>query len=72
MHVAVDRSVCQQYGQCEALAPDLFRLDDDDVLTYVESPPPELLAAAAAAADACPMQAISLLTERSNETSEGR
>jgi ferredoxin len=27
--VIVDRERCEGYGQCEAVAPDLFRLDDN-------------------------------------------
>lgn len=61
MHVEVDRAVCQRYGQCEALAPELFRLGDDDELVYVENPSNEQSESAVRAADACPMQAISLV-----------
>jgi len=32
MRIVVDRDLCEANGVCVRLAPDLFSLDDDDVL----------------------------------------
>ncbi len=34
--VTVDRDVCVGIGQCEALQPDVFFIDDDAISTVVE------------------------------------
>ena len=67
MRIAVDRSSCNQYGQCEAMAPYLFSLDQDEVLTYVAHPSDDHLTTATGAADAflC-RQFHSLTCERGN------
>jgi ferredoxin len=45
---------------CNMVAPQLFKLDDEDGHSYVESPdvPPGMESAARAGAAACPEQAI--------------
>jgi ferredoxin len=58
--VIVDRSLCQDYGQCVISAPQVFRLDDDGVLIFEEHPGDSDRADVEAAADACPFQAISI------------
>jgi len=35
-HVAVDVEVCDSFGACVAAAPQVFDLDDDDLLVVVE------------------------------------
>ena len=35
MKVGVDRDRCVGSGTCEALAPDVFEVDDDGVLTLL-------------------------------------
>ncbi|WP_405164894.1 ferredoxin [Nocardia sp. NBC_01499] len=61
MRITVDRTRCEGHGMCEALAPNLFRVADYDVV--------ELLADAVAdtdrdagqlAVDSCPMAALHL------------
>jgi ferredoxin len=32
MRITVDRNACEGHGQCAAVAPDLFHLDDGDDL----------------------------------------
>ncbi|MFI1676719.1 MULTISPECIES: ferredoxin [unclassified Streptomyces] len=58
MRVIVDLDVCQDHGQCVFAAPDIFRLDDEGRLAYVDAPDAALRADAEDAADVCPLQAI--------------
>jgi len=59
--ISVDTNACENYGQCCFEAEDLFRLDDDGKLVFTPQAPDDRLADIEAAADACPMQAISLM-----------
>ena len=34
--ISIDSSLCNGYGVCEALAPDVFELGDDDELRWQE------------------------------------
>jgi ferredoxin len=58
MKVVVDMNKCQDHGQCVFAAPDVFSLDDDGHLAYVDEPGDELRAEVEEAADVCPLQAI--------------
>lgn len=61
MKVTVDFDLCESNALCEALAPDVFELDDDDFLVIKkEQLDPEDVAAAQKAAVACPRAAIKL------------
>lgn len=60
LDVSVDNERCHRYGICQAEAPGLFQLVDDERLRYERRPPPEQFAQARAAARACPMRAIEL------------
>lgn len=62
MRVSVDGNHCQGHTMCNMVAPELFKLDDQDGHAYVESPevPPGMEAAARAGKAACPEQAISV------------
>jgi ferredoxin len=53
-------NLCQSHGECVAIAPDVFDLGDDDVLTWRDEVPDDRRADMEAAANACPMMAISL------------
>ncbi|MBX7435435.1 ferredoxin [Mycobacterium sp. Y57] len=62
MTVRVDPRLCEGHGICAELAPDIFDLGDDDVVTIAtERPGPEREAAVRAAAAACPRQAITVM-----------
>lgn len=55
----VDPSLCASTGMCEAVAPDLFEIDDDGTLRVLLAQlPPERVADAEAAARACPTRAL--------------
>lgn len=62
MQVTVSKIHCQGHTQCAMVAPDLFKLDDEDGHAYVESPdvPPSLEAGARAGMAACPERAIDI------------
>jgi ferredoxin len=56
--VRVDMSLCEDHGQCAIAAPDVFRMNDESKLEYVENPSDDLRAEVEEAADVCPVQAI--------------
>ena len=58
MQVHVDRTKCDNHGQCTFSAPTVFRLDDDGVLHYEENVDESLRDEVEEAADVCPLQAI--------------
>lgn len=58
MHITVDRTSCQDHGQCAIAAPAVFRIDDDGKLDYDPSPKDSLRDEVDEAADVCPVQAI--------------
>jgi ferredoxin len=62
MRVSVDANHCQGHTMCNMVAPELFKLDDEDGHSYVESPdvPAGLENAARAGVSACPEHAISV------------
>lgn len=61
MRVNVDLDLCESNGVCEGLAPEVFRVDDDDVLRIVDDRPgEELRPAVEEAVRSCPKQALRL------------
>jgi ferredoxin len=60
--VEVDRDLCQAYGVCAQIAPEVYELDDDGYVIRVGNGAvtPALLGRAQEAADACPVRAIRL------------
>ncbi|MBF6072249.1 ferredoxin [Nocardia farcinica] len=61
MRVVVDRDRCEGHGMCEALAPDLFRVGDDDVARpRTDTLGPADRDVAELAVDSCPVQALRL------------
>ena len=64
MKVQVDYDLCESNGLCEALAPEVFWLDDnDDLQLHQEEVGPDEEAHVRRAVAACPTQAISLLED---------
>jgi ferredoxin len=60
--VEVDRERCVGSGSCEALAPDVFEVDDDGVLiVHRPEPTEDELPDVRNAVQACPTRALSLL-----------
>ena len=61
MKITVDFDLCESNGLCEAMAPEVFELDDDDFLQlHAEETTPENLEAVKRAVAACPRAAITL------------
>lgn len=60
MKVIVDRERCEGHGQCEAMAPELFRLYDNGELhlLFREDVPAEQADAARRAVTCCPVSAL--------------
>ena len=59
MRVRVDPDRCEGHGKCEAAAPEVFRVGDDDLSrVLVDEVPEELTAAVERAIRVCPRQAI--------------
>lgn len=64
MRVEVDLDLCEGNRRCEAAAPEVFRVGDDDVAhVLIERPPESLRAKVERAARLCPRQAIRLFDE---------
>ena len=60
--VEVDRDRCVGSGTCEALAAEVFEIDDDGVLVVLrEQPPDEALPDVRDAVQACPTRALALV-----------
>jgi ferredoxin len=58
----IDTQICSAHGDCEDLAPEIFRLDD--VAVVIGTGPDELMLAAA---EACPSIAIRIIERESGE-----
>lgn len=58
MKVEVDMGLCGSHGQCEFVAPEVFELDDEGELTYVEEPGRDQEDLVRQAVRACPTRAI--------------
>jgi ferredoxin len=64
LRIVVDYGRCETQAVCEGIAPDIFQIDDDDIMHVVkEFPTDEDLPRVRAAIDSCPKQAISLVEE---------
>lgn len=59
MRLNVDRDLCCVNGECAYAAPNVFRVEDDE-LVYDAEPEPSERAAVEDAVMGCPMQAISI------------
>ncbi|GHJ60795.1 ferredoxin FdxD [Nocardioides sp. OK12] len=61
MRIVVDRDRCEGLGMCEAMASDVFELDDDEVMHVLDETPEESQRSHVhAAVQACPVLALSL------------
>ena len=59
----IEESACAAHGDCEAIAPDVFRVDD--VATVIGTGPDELILRAA---EACPSVAITITDSATGDT----
>jgi ferredoxin len=60
MKVKVDLEICESHGECGFVAPDVFELNDDDVLVWNPDPDESLKDKVLQAAAVCPTQAITV------------
>ncbi len=61
MKIVVDYDLCEANAICMDLAPEIFKVDDNDELQLLaENPPESLRAKAEEAVRLCPRQAISI------------
>jgi ferredoxin len=58
MKVEVDTDLCQAHGECVFAAPEVFELDDEDQIHWVENPDESLREKVLQAAKVCPVSAI--------------
>ena len=59
----IDAGACAAHGDCEAVAPDVFRIDD--VATVIGTGPDELIFRAA---ESCPAAAIFVVDAETGDT----
>lgn len=62
MELRVDRDLCEANAVCCGLAPDVFELDDDELLVISQPFPDEQLPRVQKAVERCPKNALELLT----------
>lgn len=60
MRLGVDRSLCEGHGQCVAVDPDSFELDDEMTVLYHEPAQGSDVALLKEAVMACPSGALTL------------
>ena len=61
MKVVVDFDLCESNAVCMDVAPEIFKVDDEDMLhILLESPPEELRAKLEESVRLCPRQAIQI------------
>ncbi|MGH3751976.1 MAG: ferredoxin [Pseudonocardiaceae bacterium] len=61
MRVEVDPNICEGHGQCNAVAPEVYDLDDGGYcLIRNTEVPPDLESQAEQGASACPVYAITV------------
>ena len=58
--ITVDRTLCDNHGQCAIAAPKVFSMNDEGNLEYAETFDDALLDEVEEAIDVCPVQAIFL------------
>jgi ferredoxin len=64
MRLIVDPDLCEGNGVCEKLAPEIFRLgDDDQARVLVDHPPDSASGKVEQAIRRCPRQAIRLVPD---------
>ena len=56
--VHVDLDLCASHGECAFVAPDVFELGDDDILTWQDEVDESRRAELEEAVNVCPMMAI--------------
>lgn len=61
MQVVLDEQACIGSGSCEQIAPQVFAMDDDGIVTVIDAnPPAEMAADVESAVLNCPTAAITV------------
>jgi ferredoxin len=60
MKILVDYDACEANGYCENIAPEVFRVDEDDNLQIIGDPGPAMAGKVREAVQSCPRAALSL------------
>jgi ferredoxin len=68
MRILVDLNKCQLYAQCCFLAPEVFKLEGEEVLSYHPAPDAAMRERVLRAAAACPVLAIMVEPEDAEAT----
>jgi len=64
MKIIVDRDLCEGNARCAQVAPQVFRINDDEKLELlIEEPAEALREAVEAAAAVCPRQALKIVDD---------
>jgi ferredoxin len=64
MRIVVDRDLCSGHAQCEEVAPDIFKVDDDGLLVVlVESPDEGARPRVEEAERRCPAEALRVIDD---------
>lgn len=64
MRIVLNKDLCQGHAQCQDVAPGIFRVDDDGLLTVlVESPPESDRALVEEAVRRCPADALRVIED---------
>jgi ferredoxin len=58
--IVLDRNLCYAHGQCEFAAPDVFTINDQGTLEFIETPDESQRKAVEQAVRRCPSRALSL------------
>ncbi len=62
MRITIDRNLCIGCGNCESIAPEVFKLDDEGIATVID-PDGDTEEVIREAAESCPEEAIILQDE---------
>jgi ferredoxin len=63
MQIAVDTDLCEANAVCCGLAPDVFELDDDEMLVIkVPEPPADYVERVTLAVSRCPKNALQIVS----------
>lgn len=63
MKIEADFAACLAYGNCVAVAPEVYDLPDQKVVVLLPEPPDELQAAARKGARRCPAKALHIVED---------
>lgn len=66
LRIRIDRHLCVGFEDCVEVAPQVFRMDDEGIVTFVESPQPIERKRLIDACRVCPVDALTAIDEDGN------